>query len=73
VLPKARAEWWAEKLGRNVERDRAAVTALEALGWSVLTVWECDEKDGARVSDSIQRFLGPPGSPTPGAVLNRKT
>jgi DNA mismatch endonuclease Vsr len=72
VLPKARAEWWAQKLGRNVERDRVAVAALEALGWSVLTVWECEAKDEPRVSDSVQRFLGPPGSPMPGAVLSRK-
>jgi DNA mismatch endonuclease Vsr len=65
VLPKARAAWWAEKLGRNVERDRAAVIALEALGWSVLTVWECEANNLTQVSDSIQRFLGPPGSPAP--------
>lgn len=71
IPPKANAEWWAEKLGRNVERDRGAVAALEALGWSVLTVWECEAKDEAQVSDSIQRFLGPPGSPGPGAVLSR--
>lgn len=72
VLPKTRAAWWAEKLGRNVERDRAAVAALEALGWSVLTVWECEAKDAAEVADSIQRFLGPPGSPAARAVLSRK-
>lgn len=73
VLPKARAEWWAEKLARNVERDRAAVASLEAMGWSVLTVWECEAKDGAQVSDSIQRFLGPPGSPALGAVVSSRT
>jgi len=40
VLPKARAEWWAEEAGpETLKRDRAAVAALEALGWSVLTVW----------------------------------
>ena len=60
VLPKTRAEWWAEKLGRNVERDRAAVAALMAMGWSVQTVWECEVKDEAQVSESIQRFLGAP-------------
>jgi DNA mismatch endonuclease Vsr len=59
VLPKTRAEWWAEKLNRNVDRDRLAVLALEALGWSVLTIWECEIKDEAIVSRSLQRFLGP--------------
>lgn len=73
VLPKARADWWAEKLGRNAERDRAVVASLEAMGWSVLTVWECETRDAAQVSESIQRFLGPPGSPRTRAVVSRKS
>ena len=34
-------EWyWAPKLRRNVERDRAADTALAAAGWRVVRIWE---------------------------------
>jgi DNA mismatch endonuclease (patch repair protein) len=34
-------EWyWAPKLRRNVERDRAADEALAAAGWRVVRVWE---------------------------------
>ncbi|MGC5015893.1 very short patch repair endonuclease [Streptosporangium sp. DT93] len=34
-------EWyWTPKLRRNVERDRAADTALHAAGWCVVRVWE---------------------------------
>jgi DNA mismatch endonuclease, patch repair protein len=34
-------EWyWAPKLRRNVERDRAADAALAAAGWQVVRVWE---------------------------------
>lgn len=73
VLPRARADWWAAKLARNVERDHADVAALEALGWSVLTLWECDTKDENRVIEIIQRFLGAPCSPAAGGVLSRKT
>lgn len=71
VLPKARAEWWAEKLERNVARDAAAVAGLEALGWQVLTVWECEATDEAQVLQTVQRFLGPPGSPQLGGMLSR--
>jgi DNA mismatch endonuclease (patch repair protein) len=34
-------EWyWAPKLRRNVERDRAADAALTAAGWQVVRIWE---------------------------------
>lgn len=42
-LPKANREWWADKLARNVERDRCQRDQLEALGWLPVTVWEHDD------------------------------
>jgi DNA mismatch endonuclease (patch repair protein) len=42
--PKANADYWAGKIGRNRARDAAAVSALEAAGWRVVTVWECGMK-----------------------------
>ncbi|SDM35126.1 DNA mismatch endonuclease, patch repair protein [Nonomuraea maritima] len=34
-------EWyWAPKLRRNIERDRAADAALKAAGWHVVRLWE---------------------------------
>ena len=41
-MPGTRREYWAPKLARNVERDSASQMALESLGWSVYTVWECE-------------------------------
>lgn len=38
--PKANAEWWAEKLRTNVERDRDTDARLAAAGWTVLRLWE---------------------------------
>src|SRR3984885_15622764 len=32
--------YWAPKLRRNVERDRAADAALAAAGWRVVRIWE---------------------------------
>ena len=40
--PASNQEYWGPKLSRNVERDAEARSALEALGWRVLTVWECE-------------------------------
>jgi DNA mismatch endonuclease (patch repair protein) len=42
TLPRANADFWKEKLERNVARDREAAAALEALGWKVILVWECE-------------------------------
>ncbi len=38
--PKSNATWWAEKLRRNVERDRDTDARLTAAGWTVLRIWE---------------------------------
>jgi len=40
-LPKTRPEFWADKIGKNRARDQRVTSELEAMGWRVLTVWEC--------------------------------
>ncbi|WP_417060416.1 DNA mismatch endonuclease Vsr [Ellagibacter isourolithinifaciens] len=42
--PKKNVEYWTAKFERNVERDRENVAALEADGWRVHVVWECELK-----------------------------
>ncbi len=41
TMPATRAAWWAAKLARNAQRDRAVTRALRAAGWTVLRIWEC--------------------------------
>jgi DNA mismatch endonuclease (patch repair protein) len=41
VVPETNRDFWLKKLGGNRARDDRAVQALRALGWRVLTVWEC--------------------------------
>lgn len=43
-LPKENASYWRAKIIGNVERDQASIKALDATGWSVLTIWECETK-----------------------------
>ena len=38
--PTVNQWYWAPKLRRNVERDRAADEALAAAGWRVVRIWE---------------------------------
>lgn len=40
-MPNTNAEYWQAKIARNQMRDRANLAALTAIGWRVLTVWEC--------------------------------
>ena len=42
--PKRNVEFWEAKFRRNVERDHAAVAALTQMGWTPITIWECELK-----------------------------
>jgi len=46
-LPTTNAEFWRKKLRRNCVRDESINIKLEALGWKVITIWECTLKEGA--------------------------
>lgn len=41
VVPRTNAEFWQNKRGRNVERDRTNLQKLRKAGWQVLVIWEC--------------------------------
>lgn len=41
--PANNAEWWREKLDANIERDRRNDQSLNALGWTVVRIWEHEE------------------------------
>lgn len=44
VWPSSNEEYWHSKIQRNVERDKINAAELQALGWNVITVWECELK-----------------------------
>lgn len=56
-LPKSRGDFWLPKLTANAERDARNVRTLRQLGWSVLTIWECQLGDTANLANRIRRFL----------------
>lgn len=56
-LPKSRGDFWLPKLTANAERDARNVRALRQLGWGVLTIWECQLGDTAKLANRIRRFL----------------
>ena len=46
-LPSSRTEWWTAKIEGNRARDLRNENALRALGWHVVTIWECALKTAA--------------------------
>lgn len=55
--PKSNIEYWEQKIVRNCRKHTADLAALEALGWSVLTVWECEVRDPCSVKTRLRSFL----------------
>lgn len=64
-MPRSNVEFWQEKIRRNKERDAQEVAALEALGWNVIVVWECELSRRARdltlrnLVDAVRRNIEP--------------
>lgn len=57
TIPKTNTEFWLAKLNRNVERDRHVASELQAHGWNVLYVWECEIKDLVFLEERLLREL----------------
>ena len=62
--PKTNIEFWETKIARNRHRDEVTTAHLEALGWTVITIWECELRGKLesntrfdKLADEI-RFIG---------------
>lgn len=58
--PGTHQEYWIPKLRRNRERDEGVRRALTELGWTVVTVWECELKDPDAVKGRLLEALSDP-------------
>ena len=56
-LPKSRLDYWGPKIQSNRARDAQRVAELQAAGWSVLCVWQCELKDLPRLEAHLCDFL----------------
>tara|TARA_R110002110_G_scaffold157063_1_gene352795 strand:+ start:4109 stop:4483 length:375 start_codon:yes stop_codon:yes gene_type:complete len=57
-MPKSRTDYWKDKFDKNVERDARNRVALEALGWRVETIWECETKKPQVLEALLQECFG---------------
>ena len=51
--PKTSIEFWETKIARNRRRDEVITTHLEALGWTVITVWECELRNSSQLDERL--------------------
>jgi DNA mismatch endonuclease, patch repair protein len=51
--PATNATFWEEKRLGNVERDKRHRQALEAAGWHVWVIWECETRDDPRLAERL--------------------
>jgi DNA mismatch endonuclease (patch repair protein) len=58
TTPSTRVDFWQSKFAANVERDRRARAALEALGWRPIVIWECELESADRLDHLFWEIVG---------------
>jgi DNA mismatch endonuclease (patch repair protein) len=56
--PKTNMEFWTSKFEANVARDNRVLGKLDELGWSALTIWECETANLDLLIKKLKRYLG---------------
>jgi DNA mismatch endonuclease (patch repair protein) len=59
TTPKNNSEFWVEKFAGNVARDARKESALRALGWDVLVIWQCQTTSQQQLEDTLLAFISP--------------
>lgn len=55
--PKSQKAFWRKKFRENMKRDARKAEALASLGWTVVTVWECELARPAELLERLQRIM----------------
>jgi DNA mismatch endonuclease (patch repair protein) len=55
--PKTNGEFWEAKIARNRHRDEVTNAHLEALGWHVINIWECELKGTSSAASRLDVLL----------------
>ena len=52
-MPRSNVDYWEKKINRNISRDQEVWRQLEAKGWFVIIVWECQLKK-AKFQETVE-------------------
>lgn len=75
-MPKSNVAYWGPKLRGNAKRDKRVRKELNALGWRVFVIWECEIGEGslANLARSLRNSSLPrPTAPTPAMHYPHRT
>lgn len=56
-VPATNTAYWLPKIERNRQRDISHLAELEKLGWSALTIWECELADQQKLTTELREFM----------------
>ena len=56
-LAKSNVEFWRAKIDRNRDRDNCNSNEIQAEGWRILTVWQCELKNLDQLKSKVVDFL----------------
>ncbi|NOT08200.1 MAG: DNA mismatch endonuclease Vsr [Gemmatimonadales bacterium] len=56
--PKRNRVFWSSKFAANIARDNRNHAALRRLGFTVVTVWQCETANPGKLSRRLVRLLG---------------
>lgn len=55
--PKTHLQFWENKFGENVARDRQVIPRLRKLGWRAGVLWECQVRDEGELRSRLLRLV----------------
>ena len=58
-VPETNRDFWSEKLSGNASRDRRVQSQLEAAGWRVGIIWECQIAHETALRERLSALLKP--------------
>ena len=56
-IPHSNLNYWLPKLNRNLLRYKQVTSKLRKLGWRVVTIWECQTRDKAKLRTKIDSIF----------------
>lgn len=56
-LPTTRAEFWQNKIGRTLERDKEKIEALSTFGCRIAVVWQCAITNKTLFSNAMEVLI----------------